>query len=313
MFGFGKKKDEAPASEAPDDRAAGGGLSSNRTRIALLALVLVAGLGYLAYEYLPGLLDPAPPPMPVQAKPKPKPAPVAVAQTTAVPVPVAAAATEPATKPQAEPAPEPKAKPAPTPEPVAKAEPKPAPTPEPAAKPEPKPVPKPAAKPAPKPEPIAKPASKPAPVVVAAAPAAEPKPAAEPTPAAEPKPAAEPTPAPALVAPAAAVAPAVAPLRGPPPIVLKYNDVMTAVLYSDREAVAQLLDVGRWVDKPDSNGLTPLMAAVLGRDPDMVRLLLERGADPNLQAPGGEVALEMARANGDGASESLLLKAGARY
>ena len=115
------------------------------------------------------------------------------------------------------------------------------------------------------------------------------------------------------MAPAAAVAAAVAPLRGPPPIVLKYNDVMTAVLYSDREAVAQLLDVGRWVDKPDSNGLTPLMAAVLGRDPDMVRLLLERGADPNLQAPGGEVALEMARANGDGASESLLLKAGARY
>jgi ankyrin repeat protein len=67
------------------------------------------------------------------------------------------------------------------------------------------------------------------------------------------------------------------------------------------------------VDKPDSNGLTPLMAAVLGRYADMVQLLLERGADPNLQAPGGEVALEMARANGDGASESLLLKAGARY
>jgi ankyrin repeat protein len=88
---------------------------------------------------------------------------------------------------------------------------------------------------------------------------------------------------------------------------------MTAVLYSDREVVTQLLDLGRWVDKPDSNGLTPLMAATLARDADMVQLLLERGADPNLQAPGGEVALEMARSNGDGASESLLLKAGARY
>jgi ankyrin repeat protein len=85
------------------------------------------------------------------------------------------------------------------------------------------------------------------------------------------------------------------------------------VLYSDREAVSELLDLGRWADKPDSNGLTPLMAAVLSRDAGMVRLLLERGADPNLQAPGGEVALEMARGNGDGASESLLLKAGARY
>jgi ankyrin repeat protein len=77
--------------------------------------------------------------------------------------------------------------------------------------------------------------------------------------------------------------------------------------------VSELLDLGRWVDKPDSNGLTPLMAAVLLRDAGMVQLLLERGADPNLQAPGGEVALEMARDNGDGASESLLLKAGARY
>jgi ankyrin repeat protein len=99
---------------------------------------------------------------------------------------------------------------------------------------------------------------------------------------------------------------------GPPAVTLRYNDVMTAVLYGDRAAVSQLLELGRWVDKPDSNGLTPLMAAVLGRDADMVELLLQRGADPNLQAPGGDVALEMARGIGDGASESLLLKAGAR-
>jgi hypothetical protein len=100
---------------------------------------------------------------------------------------------------------------------------------------------------------------------------------------------------------------------GPAPVAPRYNDVMTAVLYGDRAAVAQLLDLGRWVDKPDSNGLTPLMAAVLSRDADMVELLLQRGADPNLQAPGGDVALQMSRANGDGASESLLLKASARY
>jgi len=284
MFGFGRKKD-AGEPQAPDPAPEkGGALASDRTRMGLLALVLVAGLGYLAYEYLPALLDETPPPVPVQAKPKP--AAVPVAKAPAAPVPVAAAAMKP----------EPVAAPAPKPEPVAKAEPKP----EPVIKPAPESV----AKPAPKPKPVAKPAPKPAPVVMAAAPA----PAASASP-----PAAEPKPAPPLAAPTAVAPPAVAPLRGPPPITPKYNDVMTAVLYGDRDAVAQLLGLGRWVDKPDSNGLTPLMAAVLARDADMVRLLLEHGADPNLQAPGGEVALGMARDNGDGASESLLLKAGARY
>jgi ankyrin repeat protein len=87
---------------------------------------------------------------------------------------------------------------------------------------------------------------------------------------------------------------------------------MTAVIYADPGAVAQLLDLGRWVDKADSNGLTPLMAAVHLRDEGMVRLLLERGADPNVQAPGGEVALDMAQANGEGGIEQLLRRAGAR-
>jgi len=283
MFGIGKKKKDASEAEAADTAPGrSGGRASNRARAGLLALVLVAGLGYLAYEYLPALLDETPPPVPAQARSKPVP----VAKAPAAPLPVAGAAAKPV----------PEAEPAPKPEPVAKAEPKPAPKPEPVAKPAPKP--KPVAKPTPKPEPVAKPEPIPAPVVVAAASA----PPASATPVAEPKP-----------EPPVAAAPAVAPVLGPPPITPKYNDVMTAVLYGDRDAVSQLLDLGRWVDKPDSNGLTPLMAAVLALDADMVLLLLERGADPNLQAPGGEVALEMARRNGDGASESLLLKAGARY
>ena len=107
-------------------------------------------------------------------------------------------------------------------------------------------------------------------------------------------------------------APAMTPVAPAAADALKYNDIMTAVLFRDREAVAKLLDLGRWADKPDSKGFTPLMAAVHNRDYSMVQLLLERGADANLQAPGGAAALEMARQTGDGAIESLLLKFGAR-
>jgi len=99
---------------------------------------------------------------------------------------------------------------------------------------------------------------------------------------------------------------------GPAVITPRFNDVMTAVLYSDQVTVAQLLDLGRWVDKPDSNGLTPLMVAVHLRDEGMVKLLLEHGANPNLQAPGGDAALEMAQANGEGGIERLLRNAGAK-
>jgi ankyrin repeat protein len=99
---------------------------------------------------------------------------------------------------------------------------------------------------------------------------------------------------------------------GPAVVTPRFNDVMTAVIYSDQVTVAQLLGLGRWVDKPDSNGLTPLMVAVQLRDEGMVKLLLEHGANPNAQAPGGEDALQMAQANSEGGIEKLLRSAGAR-
>jgi len=99
---------------------------------------------------------------------------------------------------------------------------------------------------------------------------------------------------------------------GPAVVTPRFNDVMTAVLYSDQVTVAQLLDLGRWVDKPDSNGLTPLMVAVHLRDEGMVKLLLDHGADPNALAPGGEDALKIAQANGEGGIERLLRNAGAK-
>jgi len=89
-------------------------------------------------------------------------------------------------------------------------------------------------------------------------------------------------------------------------ITLKYNDLLTAVLRGDKDAVKQLLDFGRWVDKPGASGLTPLMAAVMNRDAQMVQLLLEHGAEPSVQA------LNLARKNKDVATVLLLENQDAR-
>ena len=83
-------------------------------------------------------------------------------------------------------------------------------------------------------------------------------------------------------------------------ITLKYNDMLTAALRGDKDGVMQLLDMGRWVDKPGPSGLTPLMAGVMNRDTEMVQLLLEHGAEPTAQA------LKLARKNKDAAMVLLL-------
>lgn len=197
-----------------------------------------------------------------------------------------------------------------------------------------KPAPVPVAKPAPVPEAPAPVAQSPAPAPIAAAPApaatatpaappaAAPAPAPKPAPvavAAAPKPPAMQEPRPAPPAPVQSTRPRIDPPQplsrpgsAPPPDSPRFNDVMTAVLYRDRETVSQLLDLGRWPDKRDSNGMTPLMIAAFSGDSTMARLLLERGADPNLQAPGGATALEFAQQSGDAATMQLLQRRGAR-
>lgn len=105
---------------------------------------------------------------------------------------------------------------------------------------------------------------------------------------------------------------ATAPAAEPTVITPKYNDVMTAVLYGDHEAAKQLLDLGWWVDKPSSNGSTPLMGAVMNRDARMVQILLAHGADPNARGPGGVTPLGLARDRNDSATAALLQQRGAR-
>lgn len=234
----------------------------------------------------PGAQPPAAPAAPAIQAPPTK---VAAAPAPGTTAPVAA----PQVKEPAVPA-KPAAAPAPAPAKPAMAEIKP-----PAAKPAAAPA-KPASpepiKPAPAPAVKAKPAPKPEPVITAAAPADEapraPREAPAPRPAAPPV---EVTRVPAIAA-------------GPTPA---YNDVMTAVMYRDRAGVTQLLDLGWWPDRRDSNGVTPLMAAAMNGDVAMTELLLSRGANPTLRGPGGST-LDYAGRGGDGRVAELLRKAGAR-
>lgn len=139
-----------------------------------------------------------------------------------------------------------------------------------------------------------KPKPKPEPAVVAQAPAPKPEPVKE-APAVKP----EPKPEPARVAPPP---PPPAPsIPGP-----KFNDLMTAVLYRDAGAVNELLAYGKWPDKPDSRGVTPLMAAVAIGERAIAQALLKAGANPERPGPGGETAVSIARERNDGAMLGLL-------
>lgn len=224
-------------------------------------------------------IEQAPPPPP--RKPKP-PVVAAAPQPAAAPEPVAAPAV---VKPAPElPKPAPVAE-APKPVSVAAAETPPAP-----------PIETKRAQ-APQPPPAIEPkrveAPKPQPRQAAAAPKAVPKPA--------------PKPRPVAAAAATSSRPPSVSLPREPRVApaLKFNDLMTAVLYKDAEAVAELLKHGTWVDKPDSRGATPLMLAVELGDARTAEALLRGGANPAR-------ALPVAQSRRDGAMLDLLQRYGAR-
>ncbi|HEY1290307.1 MAG TPA: RDD family protein [Burkholderiales bacterium] len=80
---------------------------------------------------------------------------------------------------------------------------------------------------------------------------------------------------------------------------LKYNDLMTAVVARDARAVTELLKLGKWVDKPDSRGRTPLVVATAQDDVPTAEALLRGGASPS-------PAVRVAEQRGNGEMVALL-------
>ena len=87
---------------------------------------------------------------------------------------------------------------------------------------------------------------------------------------------------------------------------LRFNDLVTAVLYQDAGAVDDLLAFGKWPDKADSTGMTPLMIAASLGQTEIAAALLKAGADPQRAGPGGATAISIARERKDAALLGLL-------
>ena len=79
----------------------------------------------------------------------------------------------------------------------------------------------------------------------------------------------------------------------------------------DVEKVSGLIDEGVAMDTPGDNGETPLILAILGGQPAVVDLLIEKGADIRARNSGGFTALHAAAYVGDVDAAGKLLGNGA--
>ncbi len=104
-------------------------------------------------------------------------------------------------------------------------------------------------------------------------------------------------------------------LRSNPELLRSYSPdgwtpLHLAAFFGNTEAARLLVEAGAPLDAKSRNSLanTPLNAAAAGDHRDIVRLLLERGADPNTRQHGAIAPLHSAAFNGDLEMVKLLLQ-----
>jgi Ankyrin repeats (3 copies) len=78
----------------------------------------------------------------------------------------------------------------------------------------------------------------------------------------------------------------------------------------NRQRAKEIEQLGTDINQQDTNGDTPLYRAVARNDKSMVRLLLEKEADPRIKNNDGFTPLHRAVINGDEGIVSMLLEAG---
>jgi ankyrin repeat protein len=91
----------------------------------------------------------------------------------------------------------------------------------------------------------------------------------------------------------------------------KWTALHQCVRLSNTEMMKILLDLGANVEIKDADGETPVFVASSSKDPELVRLLLKAGANPNVKAKDGRSALMMATRDGYHQVVKYLLEAGA--
>ncbi len=97
-----------------------------------------------------------------------------------------------------------------------------------------------------------------------------------------------------------------APARNKLAVTALHSAIATDVAPVDMAIVRMLLEAGAPVNVPHLGGGTPLHSAAFVGDPEVVRMLLDRGADPWLKTDDGKTAAEIARERGHAALAEML-------